>query len=46
MAMIGDGTLLPGMQRRLERAMAGERLRGHYRLGGAPVGLWEVPPGA
>jgi hypothetical protein len=46
MAMISDGTLLPGMQERMERAMSGERLPGHYRLGGAPVGLWEVPPGA
>ena len=46
LAMIGDGTLLPGMQQRMERAMAGERLPGHYRLGEAPVGLWEVPPGA
>ena len=46
MAMIGDGTLLPGMQQRMERAMSGERLPGHYRLGAAPVGLWEVPEGA
>ena len=45
LAMIKDGTLLPGMQQRMERAMAGERLPGHYPLGGAPVGLWEVPPG-
>ena len=45
MAMIKDGTLLPGMQQRMERAMSGERLPGHYRLGEAPVGLWEVPPG-
>ena len=46
LAMIKDGTLLPGMQHRMERAMSGERLPGHYPLGGAPVGLWEVPPGA
>ena len=46
MAMITDGTLLPGMQERIERAMSGERLPGHYPLGGAPVGLWEVPEGA
>jgi hypothetical protein len=46
MAMIKDGTLLPGMQQRMERAMSGERLPGHYPLGEAPVGLWEVPPGA
>ena len=44
--MIGDGTLLPGMQQRIERAVSGERLPGHYRLGEAPVGLWEVPEGA
>ncbi len=46
MQMIGDGTLLPGMQQRIERAMSGERLPGHYPLGQAPVGLWEVPEGA
>ena len=46
MAMIRDGTLLPGMQRRMELAMSGERQPGHYRLGEAPVGLWEVPHGA
>jgi len=44
--MIGDGTLLPGMQARIERAMSGERLPGHYPLGQGPVGLWEVPDGA
>jgi hypothetical protein len=26
--------------------MSGERLPGHFRLGEAPVGLWEVPEGA
>jgi hypothetical protein len=41
--MITDGTLLPGMQERIERAMSGERLPGHYPLGQAPVGLWERP---
>ncbi len=46
MEMIRDGTLLPGMQERMERAMSGARLPGHYPLGGAPVGLWEVPEGA
>ena len=39
--MIGKGVLTAGMQRRMERAMSGERLPGHYRLGGAPAGLWE-----
>jgi hypothetical protein len=46
MEMIRDGTLLPGMQERMERAMSGERLPGHYPLGQAPVGLWEVPDSA
>jgi hypothetical protein len=46
MKMIKDGTLRPGMQQRIERAMSGERLPGHFPRGGAPVGLWEVPPGA
>jgi hypothetical protein len=46
MQMIGEGSLLPGMQQRIERAVSGERLPGHYPLGGAPVGLWEVPEGA
>ena len=41
MAMISDGTLTPGMQKRMERAMAHERLPGHYAPGDAPVGLWE-----
>jgi hypothetical protein len=46
MEMIRDGTLLPGMQQRMERAMSGERLPGHYPLGQGPVGLWEVPDSA
>ena len=41
MEMIRDQNLSPGMTRRMERAMSGERLPGHYRLGEAPVGLWE-----
>ncbi len=44
LAMAGKGVLTPGMQQRLERAMAGEKLPGHYPVGRAPVGLWEVPP--
>lgn len=40
--MMGDGTLSAGMARRLERVAAGSQ-PGHYRLGQAPVGLWEVP---
>jgi hypothetical protein len=42
MEMIKDGTLSPGMTKRMERVAAGE-LPGHYKLGGAPVGLWDVP---
>ena len=38
--MIGQGVLAPGMQQRIERAMAGERLPGHYRRGDAPAPLW------
>ena len=41
MEMITDGTLTEGMTRRMERAMSGERLPGHYRPGEAPVGLWD-----
>jgi hypothetical protein len=40
--MIKDGTLSEGMTKRMERAAAGEQ-PGHYRLGEAPVGLWDVP---
>ena len=39
--MMGAGALGAGMRQRIERAMAGERLPGHYRRGTAPVGLWE-----
>ena len=41
--MIGDGTLSAGMQRRVGRASSVHPLPGHYRLGQAPVGLWEAP---
>jgi SnoaL-like domain len=40
--MLGDGTLSEGMTKRMERVAAGS-LPGHYELGKAPVGLWEVP---
>lgn len=40
--MIQDGTLSDGMQQRMQRAAAGS-LPGHYRLGDAPAGLWDVP---
>jgi len=42
MEMIGDGVLSDGMKKRMERSLAQE-LPGHYLLGKAPVGLWEVP---
>jgi hypothetical protein len=42
MEMIKDGTLSEGMTKRMDRSMSGP-LPGHYRLGQAPVGLWEVP---
>ncbi|HEY5244897.1 MAG TPA: nuclear transport factor 2 family protein [Acidimicrobiales bacterium] len=38
--MIGQGVLAAGMQERIERAMAGERLPGHYPRGKAPAELW------
>ncbi|MEI6570550.1 MAG: nuclear transport factor 2 family protein [Actinomycetes bacterium] len=41
MEMIKHDKLTEGMQKRLERAMAGERLPGHFGQGEAPVGLWE-----
>ena len=37
-----DGVLSEGMTKRMERSMA-QDLPGHYPLGKAPVGLWEVP---
>jgi hypothetical protein len=41
MEMIRDETLSPGMTKRMERAVSGNRLPGHYRVGEAPVGLWD-----
>jgi hypothetical protein len=41
--MIKANALTPGMQKRLEKAASGERQPGHYRVGQAPVGLWEMP---
>jgi hypothetical protein len=38
--MMQDGTLSEGMTKRMERTAAGS-LPGHYKLGDAPVGLWE-----
>jgi len=39
--MMKQGVLSDGMKRRLDRVASGERPPGHYRLGTAPVGLWE-----
>jgi hypothetical protein len=41
--MISAGTLSEGMTRRMERSTSKDPLPGHYRLGDAPVGLWEPP---
>jgi hypothetical protein len=39
--MITAGVLTPGMTERIERATSGQRQPGHYRVGEAPVGLWD-----
>jgi hypothetical protein len=39
--MIDAGVLTPGMTKRMEKAISGERQPGHYRVGQAPVGLWD-----
>jgi hypothetical protein len=39
--MIKAEALTPGMQQRLEKAASGKRQPGHYRVGQAPVGLWD-----
>jgi hypothetical protein len=38
--LIGSGDLSEGMQKRIERSVAGEKLPGYYPLGGAPVPIW------
>jgi hypothetical protein len=38
--MITDDALSPGMQKRINRSMSGERLPGWYRIGESPVPLW------
>jgi hypothetical protein len=38
--LIGSGDLSDGMQKRIERAMAGEKLPGYYPLGQAPTPIW------
>ena len=38
--LIQSGDLSAGMQKRIERAVAGEKLPGYYPLGQAPVAIW------
>jgi hypothetical protein len=38
--MIKADALSEGMRRRMERAVSGEKLPGHYRLGAGPTPLW------
>lgn len=38
--LIESGDLSPGMQKRIERSLAGERLPGYYPIGQTPVPLW------
>ena len=38
--LIGSGDLSEGMQKRIERSLAGEKLPGYYPLGEAPVPIW------
>ncbi len=40
MKLIESGDLSAGMQKRIERSMAGEKLPGYYPLGEAPVKIW------
>ena len=38
--LIESGDLSSGMQKRIERSLAGEKLPGYYPLGQAPVPIW------
>ncbi len=40
MQLISEGKLSAGMQRRIERSLAGEKLPGYYPIGRAPVPIW------
>lgn len=40
MQLIQEGKLSQGMQERIQRSMAGEKLPGYYPLGQAPVPIW------
>src|ERR1700690_716780 len=42
--LIGSGDLSIGMQNRIERSIAGEKLPGYYPLGQAPVPIWGPHP--
>ena len=42
--LIGSGDLSEGMQKRIERSMAGEKLPGYYPLGEAPAKIWYSRP--
>lgn len=38
--LMTEGKLSTGMQERIQRSLAGEKLPGYYPLGGAPVPIW------
>ena len=38
--LMKDGKLSKGMQERIERSLAGEKLPGYYPLGESPVPIW------
>ena len=38
--LIQEGTLSEGMQERIQRSLAGEKLPGYYPLGQSPVPIW------
>jgi hypothetical protein len=38
--LMQDGKLSSGMQERIQRSLAGEKLPGYYPLGQAPVPIW------
>jgi hypothetical protein len=38
--LMKDGKLSKGMQERIERSLAGEKLPGYYPLGQSPVPIW------
>jgi hypothetical protein len=40
MKLIESGDLSEGMQKRIERSVAGEKVPGYYPLGQAPVSIW------